>query len=129
MNENQFTYTISKNYSYNNSKVEKILSMEGKREVSVKIWSFNVLGNLSIRLINPDGAVFMEREVKNFNDSLSFTLEKGSYLLDVDFNHTILGGYALGFRNIDDLYSPVNMESLGMVKDNSERNGNLLLDW
>lgn len=129
MNENRFTYTISKNYSYNNNKVEKILSMEGRREVSVKIWSFNVLGNLSIKLLNSDGDVFLEREGKNMDDSLSFTLEKDSYLLDVDFNHTILGAYALGFRNIDDMYSPVTMDSLSIARDKYEREEPLLPAW
>ncbi|MEF8809615.1 MAG: hypothetical protein V5A47_01735 [Bacteroidales bacterium] len=129
MNENQFTFNISKNYSYNNSKVERILSVEGKKEISVKIWSFNVLGNLSIKLYNPEGDIFLEREGKNMDDSLSITLERGSYLLDVDFNHTILGGYALGFRNIDDLHSPVIMDSLGIAEDNPEKEEALLPAW
>ena len=129
MGKAQFKYTVGCNYSYKNSNIEKVLSLEGKREISVKIWSFNVLGDLSIRLLNPDGEVYLEKEGKNMDDSLSFRLEKGSYLLGVKCNHAFLGSYLLGFRNIDDLYSPVSLDSLGKAKKIPEGNKNLLLSW
>ena len=129
MDRNQFNYTLGSNYSYKNSNIEKVLSLDGKREVSVKIWSFNVLGDLSIRLFSSDGEAYIEREGKNMDDSMSFTLKKGSYLLGVKCNHAILGGYLLGFRNIDDLSSPVVMDSLGRAKKNPRGNENLMLFW
>ncbi len=129
MDRNQFNYTLGSNYSYKNSNIEKVISLNGNRKISVKIWSFNVLGDLSIRLFGSDGDVYIEREGKNMNDSMSFKLKKGSYLLGVKCNHTFLGGYLLGFRNIDDLSSPVIMDSLGRGKNTPRENENLMLFW
>lgn len=127
LEENQFEYTLGSNYTYRNSDVEKVISMDGEKEISVQIWTFNVLGDISIILFDSDGNVYMEREGKNMEYSLTFKLGKGSYLLGVRCNHVLLGSYVLGFKNIDDLYAPVSMDSGG--KAESVPQENFLLFW
>ena len=127
MDEKQFNHTIGSSYSYKNSNIEKVVTINGKKEISVKIWSFSVLGDLSVRLFDSDGKAYLEWEGKNMDDSTSFTLNKGSYLLGVKCNHAFLGSYVLGFRNIDGLSSPVVMDSLGRVKNIPRDTDNLFL--
>jgi|GEM_PF-4434627 len=127
MGEKQFNHTIGSSYSYKNSNIEKVVTINGKKEITVKLWSFSVLGDLYVRLFDSDGKVYLEWEGKNMDDSTSFTLNKGSYLLGVKYNHAFLGSYVLGFRNIDGLSSPVVMDSLGRAKRNPRENGNLYL--
>lgn len=116
LDKNEFSYSIGKHYTYKNSKLQRVIAMESEKEISVKIWSFNVLGNLSVRLFDTEGEVYLKKYGKNMDDSLTFTFKEGSYILGVDCNHAFLGGYVLGFRNIDDLYAPVKMDSVSQLQ-------------
>lgn len=116
MDRQRFNFALGNDYSYKNGKVERVLSMNEEKDVSVKIWSFNVLGDISIRLFDSEGKVHLKKEGKNMDDSLSIILGKGSYLLGIKCNHAFLGSYVLGFRNIDALRSPVSMDSVSQVR-------------